>query len=656
MPARANGVLPGKSLRKAVSDLGRKLRGSFTNNHKGSVNAAPKVNPPLRVAPVKVASVADKTLHTSVKSPHTRIPFGEPVSRRNIAMPADPRQPDKAEFPFAVNYSIANSPVAVQRVYSLADSGLKSALRSAIQSRQGAFDWVQEGQLGLRAQIQQLLDSDEICSLGEGVCIHDLFCAHEFSGGKRWQLLVSAPALDKPGEADTFTVPLSEMLVPSGGVDLGSFTLESDIAWQSHLSHVDSPYQDSVDNPMILSTGCNLEADLHALHVEMSSRIQAGVVGDQTALLTALKKLAPEFVKEKPANAPGLLLPELRRQLEQFDPDNLMSPHGLLARKRHFPSEAPPAFSLFRQSTAASVGSVADLISFSDSDTSEPSAPRWLTLADKEPLCRPNHKMAFRQMAKDNHCGIVSVNGFFQAEVMNSTQAVNNILEKYAHVYQVQCLTELNLPGLFHPSLINGFKNGQSVTINRADFVNGPGLAKYSDYSAIYSAPPEDQWDALCNYRFQGSTVGNHPERLEITPDLWISAATGIHADSLEHIVNSFLESKAGNTAWVAYPDSVRRIPTGDPTVRKGLEDTIDQIIQTKPAQLENTNFPMICMTHGHYFAVARAENGDWLKLDSNGTNKTGLQAPELFAKRGQLKQAMEIHNVIHIICEPLNT
>ena len=97
----------------------------------------------------------------------------------------------------------------------------------------------------------------------------------------------------------------------------------------------------------------------------------------------------------------------------------------------------------------------------------------------------------------------------------------------------------MNLPGLYHPDLINAMKQGLSIVMTRDQFIGGEGFADYRDYSNIYSANPEEQWDAVCNYKFPGEAK---PDRVEITPDLWLSAATGVHVDCLTGMVNQFLE------------------------------------------------------------------------------------------------------------------
>lgn len=104
------------------------------------------------------------------------------------------------------------------------------------------------------------------------------------------------------------------------------------------------------------------------------------------------------------------------------------------------------------------------------------------------------------------------------------------------------------------------------------------------------------------------------------------------------------------------YPDHVILYSVGDDAARAVLEGDIDGRIKGRQGeQAGNTLFPMICMKSGHYFAVARTENGNWVRLDSGGAQYTGIQAPLPFTDSERtLEDALRFEGVIHVICEPL--
>jgi len=605
-------------------------------------------------------------------------PLGGPVDLRQVNMSANPEDAWSNTFPFGVNYKLGNVPAAGRLGPSVdTDQALRFALRNAIDSRQGVFEWVRQDSEGLRNKLDQALQTRDAISLGQGFLVYDVSDPRTQDGVIHYDMLVSAPARDKVGEEDTFLVPMTEMRVPEGHVVEADWLRHSETAMQCHLSAVDQPYQDSVENPFILSSGCNELADMHAVQTEVLSRLQAGLILSQQELTRTLQDLTPEFVQGNHSEATRTLLPVLQNQLGAWNSLQRPNEPGMLGAKRYFPtiadseSESVVTLESMSESDSESVsGSDAgpvlemDWVSALESpQESEPepesasavsSGPIFhavLTLADKAPPYRASESRAFRQAAVyANHCGVAAVNGFFQAEVVNTAKAIDHIQAGYAHAYGDEQLSNLTLPGLYHPALIDAMKQGQSIVMTRDQFIGGKGFADYRDFSFIYSANPQEQWDAVCNYKFPGQAK---PDRVEITPELWLSAATGVHLDSLESMVNEFLESKGDNPAWSKYPEKVAKFAVGKDAVRADLERCINgEIKNRKGDQAGNSLFPMICMTSDHYFAVARTESGNWVKLDSGGTDVTGDQESFRFAKKNELAQAMAKDKVIHVICE----
>lgn len=625
-------------------------------------------------------------------------PLSGPVDLRQVNMSANPEETWSNTFPFGVNYKLGNVPAAGRLGPSVdTDQALRFALRNAIDSRQGVFEWVRQDSEGLRSKLAQSLQTRDAISLGQGFLVYDVSDPRVQDGVIHYDMLVSAPARDKLGEEDTFLVPMTEMRVPEGHVVEADWLRHSETALQCHLSSVDQAYQDSVENPFILSSGCNELADMHAVHTEVLSRLQAGLILSQQELTRTLQDLTPEFVQGNHSEATRTLLPVLQDQLGAWNSLQRPNEPGLLGAKRYFPAIADSDSDSESESvvTLESVSDLESVLMSGSRSASEPesepdseselemdwvSAPEspqesvpepdlasavsasavssgpishtTLTLAEKAPFRQFNESQAFRQAAVHaNHCGVAAVNGLFQAEVVNAVQAVNHIVKTYAPLYGPKPLIEMNLPGLYHPDLLGAMKQGQSIVMSRDQFIGGEGFADYRNYSIIYSANPQEQWDAVCNHKFPGQPK---PNRVEITPELWLSAATGVHVDCLESMVNQLLSSKAENPAWSDYPDHVTRYPVGEDAVRAKLEGFINGEIKNRQGeQAGNTLFPMICMTSGHYFAVARTESGNWVKLDSSKAWGTGIQAPLPFThSKRTLEEALRFEGVIHVICE----
>ncbi|WP_130557120.1 hypothetical protein [Limnobacter thiooxidans] len=619
----------------------------------------------LKIPKSRIAPKAESTPHPSSRAVCPR-PLPKPVELQQLNMPANPEDNFPNVFPFGVNYNLAKVPVASRLGISIeTDQALRSELRNSILSRQGIFEWARQGGKGLRSQLESGLIASQSVSLGHGVVVHGLEGLKTRNGVQHYQILVSAPAQDVEGEVDTFVVPVTELQVPNGKVIEKDWLRRSARALQFHLSKVDPPYQDSVETPLVLSSGCNRLADLHVLQTEVSSRIQAGLVQSQNELTQTLRQLAPEFLPNNSGEAPWQLGPVLQRQLIIRQSNEGEIQQGPLASKRHFvrgtePTPLPDASQVSATAPAAAPTILLDPepepVFVRVPPVSNLDSPRELTLVGKAPPYRPIEGRAFRQIGHDNHCGIAAINGFFQTPVISPAKAVNHILDHDESFSSVRNLAQSRLPGLYHPNLVAAIREGKGIVMRRNDFVDvNNQLDNYEDHQVLFeNTSPAEQWDSVCNYKYPGLPK---PDEVEITPDLWLSVAKGMHVDRLESMVNQFLRTKGNSRDWSAYPDRVTRYSVGDGYAdnRAELEESIKDLIQKREGdQAGNTRFPMICMISGHYFAVARAENGDWVKLDSNGTNFTGIQPSSRFAKKEELEQALIGAGVIHVICEPL--
>lgn len=621
----------------------------------------------LRIPKTRIEPKAKSTPRPSGPTISPR-PLPKPVVMRHLNIPANPEDNSPNVFPFGVNYNLAKVPVASRLGVSIeTDQALRGALRNSILSRQGVFEWARQGGQGLRSQLESGLLASESVSLGQGVVVHGLEGLKTRNGVQHYQILVSAPAQDIEGEVDTFVVPVTEFQVPQGKVIEKDWLRRSEKALQFHLSKVDPPYQDSVETPLVLSSGCNRLADMHVLQTEMSSRIQAGLVHSQDALTQTLTELAPELLHRNSTQIPHLLEPVLQRQLTTIQSNEGEKQQGPLGSKRHFviDTEPLPVKSPVSDTTPAAAPATVlepapapEPLFVRVPPVSNLDSPRELTLVGKAPSYRPIEGRAFRQIGHDNHCGIAAINGFFQTPVISAAKAVNHILDHDESYSLVEDMTQSHIPGLYHPNLVAAIREGKGIVMQREDFINGRGeLANHKDHEVLFeNTSPAEQWDSVCNYKYPGL---QKPDQVKITPDLWLSVAKGIHVDRLESMVNQFLRTKGNSPDWSAYPDRVTRYPVSEDYAdnRANLKKSIEDRIQKREGdQAGNTLFPMICMTSGHYFAVARTESGNWVKLDSDGTNFTGIQPSSMFAEKNELEQALRDKGVIHVICEPLTS
>ncbi|MCQ8895779.1 hypothetical protein NQT62_04895 [Limnobacter humi] len=505
---------------------------------------------------------------------------------------------------------------------------LQADLLRTLTNRQGLIEWGNPAFPSWVDGLQHQLEHTGPVRLG-GVVIEGMQMVGQTADRTDWSLLVSAPSLDGAGEIESFVVPLTQCaaaLSPVGRAEPSlEFIRHSAAVVDHHLSRVEWGYHDSPHMPLMLNHGVQGAAECAVAFTELRSRALSGLVdGAQSAARQRREVMATMGVSSRLTGPEVVAIDDWLTACpdEPLPPTDDQHAQHLLAQRRHQPA-------VWIQ-------------------------PANLTAVQPQ-IINPSTLAAYRQPQLPNHCGLAAVNAFFQANVVTPAQAVQILLKQREAVFGQPGapMATLGLPGLHHPKIIRALQDGQAVRMTRTEFCGQTPQRIPPAHEALYMATPAGEWDALCRLSPGQPGVG---DEIWITPDIWLSATTGMHLDQVEGMVNELLAERPHAPAWQHMPERVERLSAIQASGWAHLEQQINATVLSAEGQGRPSNFPMVCMVPGHYFAVARTSDGAWVKLDSLGTAKAGIQAPELFATAGELGRKLREAGVIHVVCEPLLT
>jgi hypothetical protein len=268
-----------------------------------------------------------------------------------------------------------------------------------------------------------------------------------------------------------------------------------------------------------------------------------------------------------------------------------------------------------------------------------------LTLEGKQPVTVVGNRAYVQPQLRTNHCGVMAVNGFFQAQVIQPGDLVRGIIAEDADLRKPGSST---YGGAFHPNLIDSFrKSNEGVTISEEEFKRG-------DHKSFV---PDDnidaQWSRLCE---QVKATSN-ARSLSITPDHWLSERGGVGDGPMLHVMNQLLATHTAEASdpWHTYPSEVGLcFPSCEPENSNAFSDSL------KNSKVDR----MVCLseTQRHWFALVKS--GDtWLRLDDIQCelppNERGPEQGELCevgqnkrVSNAQLKEQLNDWGVSEVICD----
>lgn len=256
--------------------------------------------------------------------------------------------------------------------------------------------------------------------------------------------------------------------------------------------------------------------------------------------------------------------------------------------------------------------------------------------------------MAYREPSRHMQCALQAMNGLMQQHTVTPEMAAAHIAAN-----RLATFNELGIPvakqaGLSHPKIFEALINAKPITMTKTEFMgNTP-----DELDIGSEQTPRESWQKLVNQSAQ--SVGKNwldnrdelqaIEHLRITPDIWVSANSGTETGDLLSLVNTHLQTNS----QVHLPDSMMRIPVAN------NENTIFRLEQMASQALhDQKDFPIIIRTgqvSGHFQTIVPDPQGNWLTLNSDGTQHMGVQPCRQWCSAGNLAQSLYSKGVGEII------
>jgi hypothetical protein len=272
----------------------------------------------------------------------------------------------------------------------------------------------------------------------------------------------------------------------------------------------------------------------------------------------------------------------------------------------------------------------------------EPAGLPELSLVGKTPA-QVQGNLAYRQpQLADSHCGVMAVNGFFQAQVIQPGDLVREVIQQDTDLQN----SRGGYGGAFHSKLINGFKNGDApVQISKHEFNQG----RYKNF-VFGDQGLDDQWGRLHN-----AVLGHEApkgESLHVSPGHWLSARGGVEAEPIVGVVNQLLRSRESRPeVWRGYPSEVDSHFFLTPDARHEFVEHL------KKSQVDR----MLCFTEQgkHWFSMVKSDNGSWLRLDRvqegpslGAQGGVGAVKDDLQVGAEELSQRLDEWKVLEVVCD----
>lgn len=326
---------------------------------------------------------------------------------------------------------------------------------------------------------------------------------------------------------------------------------------------------------------------------------------------------------------------------------NHRDPGVIRGYKRHIPNDqtAPSRTTAASSSDSSSTRQVHT--SGSNLSATGPSKPHWLQTRDSG--------WAYKEPARQMQCASQAINGALQRHAVTPETFSAHIAAS-----RINTLHQLDLPtsvqkGLTHPKVMTAMLNGDSVEISKREFMG----SQPHELDIATEQTPAEAWQKLVNLSplgagknwFNHSLELNAIESLRITPDMWLSAQRGAETSELLTLLNEHLAA-----------DSQGHLPSN--MIHWSVAEQSNQIPRieqmAKQSVSNGRDFPIVVRTggaSGHFQTIVPDSKGNWLTLNSDGTNQEGIQPCNRWCNAGELAASFQRTGASDILLpQPFNT
>lgn len=423
-----------------------------------------------------------------------------------------------------------------------------------------------------------------------------------------------------------------------------------------HQIYQDSPTQPAIlcpENPRYSQMVCAIEevraqqmrrqvpgsdrSELFYAVTQTFNRIadsQRGYQGEEGSLVEA-------YVSERMVDddLPGQVIPFSVGGLHETEQQNLPKdltvwPKYIRAFKRHIQSDKPtiePA-----NTTPMSPSPQAESVQQTQSIESS------LSLDGKQPESQRENRLgsyAYKEASKQMQCGVQAINGYFQGPVLSAGALVPQMIADRLNFLEAIDTPPEGLCGLAHPLVLQSLKEGKPATISKTDFLG----TEPNTLGVLSEQSPQSEWQQLINLQNPGKDWVDDKRELDridhitVTPEHWLSCQRGLDVEEITRLTNQLLKDKPAQ--WSHLPEQVEKIEIDDgENTPKKLGFLLESWLQKHP----QADLPVMVLqgrqgSGNHFYTIVPDAHGNWLSLNSDGTERDGLQECSLWAEKGQL-------------------
>lgn len=578
----------------------------------------------------------------------------EAHTTRTVRFPSTVANSIRQAFPFQVSHTFSAGVGAKQSAPSV--SSLMPQLKSSLVNKQG-FVYIrdEDGPSPIAEFVEAIKTSDSI-DLGNGC---KLIGAYAPSTEKQsvfspnWTFQIYDSNLEAHFEVPVTEVPFTNLSNPNNRTEQ---LIHLNNCMDTHLRSLPNEFKDSPDCPTIICPQAPRLAQLLTAQEECLGRQHRGELHCRESidwicagedLLQAISPESPRFKGEESCDfesffrCTGVYNIGLNPLPFSIGHPNATHREAGVIRgyKRHLPSNNPVSAP---QHTGASTSKTASTIH--DAEVKAPtvniSKPQWLQNRDLG--------LAYKEPVGQMQCASQTINSLLQRQAVTPESAAAHIAASRIGTLNELGMSTSEQTGLTHPKLMAAMINGQALVMSKQDFM---GLNP-RELDIATEQTPIESWQKLVNLSPQGQGKNwfdhagelNAIDRLRITPDMWLSAQRGTETNELLDMLNEQLKSNPQKhlpQEMIHWPlaDHRREIPQLEYVAQQALASQKD--------------FPIVVRTgaeSGHFQTLVPDSQGNWLTLNSDATQQTGIQPCNRWCKAGQLEASFQRAGVSDIL------
>ena len=577
-----------------------------------------------------------------------------PHTTRTVKFPSTAASSIRQAFPYQVSHTYSAGVQACQRAPSV--SSLLPQLAGSLASKQGFVYIRDESGTSPVAEFVEAFRSSGSVDLGNGCKLIGAYvppAEKQSVFSPNWTFQIYDSNLEASFEVPVTEVPFTNLTDPYNRTDQ---LIHLNNCMDTHLRSLPDAFKDSPECPTIICPELPRVAQLLTAQEECLGRQHRGELNCRESidwicageeLLQTISPESPRFRGEESCDFESFFRRTGVYNIgEQALPFSIGHPRADLREasvirgyKRHLPGN--PSASRQQQSAASSSTTAQVTRAHQvNSPAANTTKPQWLINRDMG--------RAYKEPVGQMQCASQTINSLLQRHAVTPEIASAHIAAN-----RLNMLHQLGVPtreqkGLTHPTVMTAMLNGQSVQISKQDFMG----QQPHELDIATEQTPIECWQKLVNISPQGMGKNwfnnaqelNSINQLNITPDMWLSAQRGAETSELLSMLNDQL----GRNQQSQLPREMIHWPTAN---HANEIQRLEQIAQHAIASQKD--FPIVVRTgaeSGHFQTIVPDSNGNWLTLNSDATNQTGVQRCNRWCNAGELAASFHRSGVSDIL------